>query len=331
MVFRGFGKTRAPEFPEGLVWLNSDPMTMKSLKGKPVLIDFWTYSCVNCLRTLPYLKRWHKTYAKLGLTVIGVHSPEFDFEKEEENVRRAIGDLGVEYPVVLDPDFAMWNLYANRVWPHVFLVDALGSIVFDHQGEGGAAQTEAAIQNMLRAAGVAKLPAIAPDSTGVGGVCYRTTSETYLGYLRGHIGNAHDKLPDTEEAFDDAAEHADDVPYLHGHWRIAPEFIEHTRTLAVATEYLQMSYSAFETNLVIGALDDREAIVDVTIDGAPIPASMAGADVVIDEAGKTHIHVTNHRMYSIIRADHYHRATLKLGVRSAGLKMYAFTFGGCKV
>lgn len=330
MAFRGFGKTRAPEFPEHLVWLNSDALTMKSLRGKPVLIDFWTYSCVNCLRTLSHIKRWHKTYAELGLTVIGVHSPEFDFEKQEANVRRAIDDLGIEYPVVLDPDFAIWNLYANRVWPHVFLVDSLGAVVYDHQGEGGAVQTELAIQDALRVTGATKLPAIAPDNVGGESVCYRATPETYLGYLRGHIGNAHEKLPDTEESFDDVAGHADDVSFLHGHWRIAPEFVEHTRTLAVATEYLRMSYSAFETNLVMGALDDREAIVDVTIDGQPIPASMSGADVVVDDAGNTHIHVTNHRMYNIVRADHYHRATLRLGVKTAGLKMYAFTFGGCK-
>lgn len=330
MGFRGFGKTRAPEFPEGLAWFNSDPLTMKSLNGKPVLVDFWTYSCVNCLRTLPHIKRWHKTYEKLGLTVIGVHSPEFDFEKQKENVQRAISELGVEYPVVLDPDFAIWNRYANRVWPHVFLIDALGNIIYDHQGEGGAAQAEVAIQEALRTTGVIKLPAIAPDGVSGGGACHRTTPEIYLGYLRGHIGNAHDKLPDTEEAFDAAPDRADDVPYLHGHWRITPEYVEHTRTLAIATEYLRMSYAAFETNLVMGALDDRESVINVTIDEKPIPASMAGDDVVIDDVGNTHIHVTNHRLYNIVRADHYHRATLKLGVKTAGIKMYAFTFGGCK-
>ncbi len=330
MAFRGFGKTRAPEFPEGLVWLNSDPLTMKELRGKPVLIDFWTYSCVNCLRTLPHIKRLYKTYAKLGVTVIGVHAPEFDFEKLEANVQRAIDDLGVTYPVVLDPDFRIWNAYANRVWPHVFVIDSLGVIVHDHQGEGGAVETEAAIQDALRAAGVTKLPAIAPESGGASGVCYRTTPEIYLGYLRGHIGNAHEKLPDTEEAFDDIASHSDDVPYVHGHWRIAPEFVEHTRTTPVATEYVTLKYSAFETNVVMGALDDREAVVDVLLDGHPVPASMVGSDVVIDASGNTHIHVTNHRMYNVIRADQYHRATLKLGVKTAGLKMYAFTFGGCK-
>jgi len=246
-------------------------------------------------------------------------------------VRRAVHELGIEYPVVLDSNFAVWDTYANRVWPHAFLVDALGTIAYDHQGEGGAVDIETAIQSALRAAGVMNLPPVSPDAAHGSGVCHRTTPEIYLGYLRGHIGNAHEKLPDTEEAFDDIEHRADDVPYLHGHWRIAPEYIEHTRTLPVATEFLQMSYAAFEVNLVMGALDDREAIVRVTIDGKPIPASMAGEDVVIDDSGDTHIHVTYHRMYRIVRADHYHRANMKLSVQNAGLRAFAFTFGGCKL
>lgn len=329
-MFRPFAKTRAPEFPANLIWLNSDALTMKSLHGKPVLIDFWTYSCVNCLRTLPHVKNLYSTYKKLGLTVIGVHSPEFEFEKDEKNVRNAVEQFGVDYPVVLDNDFSIWNAFANRVWPHVFLIDARGTIVFDHAGEGGGAEIEAAIQKTLLEIGVTKFPIIHPEGIVGGGVCYRTTPETYLGYLRGQIGNAHDKLPDSEEVFDDVATHSEGVPYLHGHWRQTAEFVEHTRSLSVATEYLSLKYSAFETNVVMGALDDREAVADVTIDGKPIPATMAGSDVVIDDDGKTHIHVTSHRLYSIIRADHYHNATLKISVRSAGLRMYAFTFGGCK-
>ncbi len=329
-MFRSFAKTRVPEFPPKLSWLNSGPLTMKSLKGKPVLIDFWTYSCVNCLRTLPHVKRWHDRYTKLGLTVIGVHSPEFEFEKDEKNVRGAMERFGVEYPVVLDNDFAIWKQFANRVWPHVFLIDAHGAIVFDHAGEGGTAEIEKEIQKTLSEIGVTKFPVIPPDGVFGGGVCHRTTPETYLGYLRGAIGNAHDTLPDSEVAFDDAGGHEEGMPYLHGHWQQTSEYVEHTRSLSVATEYLSLKYSAFEVNLVMGALDDREAIVDVTIDGKPVPPTMAGADVVIDNDGKTHIHVVGHRMYSIIRGDHYHNATLRISVRSAGLRMYAFTFGGCK-
>lgn len=160
-------------------------------------------------------------------------------------------------------------------------------------------------------------------------MCYQPTPETYLGYLRGHIANAGDALPETEESFTDLGKHENDMPYLHGHWRISGEYIEHTRSLAAATEYLALKYHAFAVNLVLGALDDREAIIDVTLDGKPVPASMVGKDLVIDHQGNTHLHVTSHRMYSIIDADHYHDAAIKLSVKSAGVKCYAFTFGGC--
>lgn len=329
-MFRAFAKTRAPEFPKSLCWLNSEPLTMKQLRGKPVLIDFWTYSCVNCVRTIPTIKNLYKMYTSFGLTVIGVHSPEFDFEKDEANVRTAISEHGIEYPVILDNDFKIWNLFANRVWPHVFLIDRKGTIVFDHAGEGGAGAIAAAIQSALADAGATHMPIVAPDRTVERGVCHRTTPETYLGYLRGALGNAHDILPDSDAAFDDDADHEDDTPYLHGHWRQSSEYIEHTRSLPSATEFLRIQYSAFDVNLVMGALDNREAVIDVTLDGKPIPATMAGTDIVIDESGKTHIHLTNHRMYSIVRGDHYHSATLKLNLKTAGVRMYAFTFGGCR-
>ncbi len=330
MRLRGFGKTRAPEFPPNLSWLNSEPLTMKSLRGKPVLIDIWTYSCVNCLRTLPHIKRWHEEYGKRGLTVIGVHSPEFAFEKERANVEKAIEAYDVAYPVVIDNDFAVWNAYANRYWPHVFLIDAAGSIIYDHVGEGGVTETELAIQGALKAIGVEDLPAIPPDGTEGAGKCYRTTPEIYLGYLRGHIGNAHDKLPDTEEAYDDAVEHVEAVPYLHGHWQIGAEHVEHTRALAAATEYLSLMYSAFGVNVVMGSTDGKEKTLTITIDGKPVPETMAGADCVVDDHGVTHVHVQEHRMYTIVNADHYHSGTLRIAVKESGIQLFALTFGGCK-
>lgn len=326
-----FGKIHAPALPDGLVWLNSAPLSMDKLRGKPVLIDFWTYSCVNCLRTIPHVQEWHEKYQNAGLTVIGVHSPEFEFEKDETNVRRAIEELGITYPVVLDSDFMIWNLYANKYWPHAFLVDHRGVVVYDHAGEGAVTETEHAIASALQAAGAKKLPAIVAQTSKHDDVCYRPTPECYLGYLRGHIGNAGDVLPETEEPFTDLGTHEDDVPYLHGHWRISGEYIEHTRSLAAATEYLALKYHAFSVNLVLGALDDREAIVDVALDGKPVPPSMVGKDLVVDRQGNTHLHITTHRMYEIIDADHYHDAALKLSVKNAGVRCYAFTFGGCRM
>jgi len=324
-------KKSAPEFPDGLPWINSGARTMAALRGKPVLVDFWTYSCVNCVRSVPYVQEWYEKYKKAGLTVIGIHSPEFDFEKDEKNVTRAISALGITYPVVLDSEFKMWELYSNKYWPHIFLIDHHGVVIYDHAGEGAASETEHAIVSALQEAGATKLPPIvAEHALRHDGACYRPTPELYLGYLRGSIGNASDVLPETEEAFTDSGKHEGDVPYLHGHWRISGEYIEHTRSLPVASEYLALKYHAFSVNLVLGALDDREVIIDVTLDGAPIPASMAGKDIVIDDSGNTHLHVTMHRMYNIIDADHYHDAALKLFVKNAGVKCYVFTFGGCK-
>ncbi len=328
MLLHRFTKIHAPEFPTGMEWLGGAPLTMQHLRGKPVLIDFWTFSCVNCLRTQPHLTSWHEKYAKLGLQIIGVHTPEFAFEKDVTNVKKAIAQLGVPYPVVLDNDYAIWNLYANRWWPRKFLIDKNGTIVYDHVGEGGYGETEMAIQKALMDAGVKKLPRIDADTSGDGGVCYKTTAETYLGYLRGKIGNAEAFLPDAEEAFTDRGMHDDDAVYLHGHWRLAGEFVEHTRRVATASEYLLLTYSAFGVNLVMETADGKAATIDVELDGLPIAPDMAGEDVTFVK-GRAIVTVKEARMYRLVKADVYHRGALKLSTGSSGLRMYAFTFDGC--
>lgn len=140
---------RAPELTGISAWINSTPLTMESLRGKVVLIDFWTYSCINCIRTQPYLNAWHEKYADDGLVIIGVHAPEFAFEKVENNVREASQKAGIKYPIALDNDFATWNAYANRYWPAKYLVDQNGNIVYKHFGEGEYAETEEKIQSLL--------------------------------------------------------------------------------------------------------------------------------------------------------------------------------------
>ncbi len=322
-------KVRAPEFPKGLTWLNSKPLKLSDLRGKVVLIDFWTFSCVNCQRTLPHVKRWYKTYKDKGLVIIGVHSPEFAFEKEELNVKAAMAEAGIEYPVVLDPKFAVWNLYANKYWPQKYLVNSTGYIVYDHAGEGAYAQTELEIQKALTEIGVKDLPAIGPDDSISGSVCYRTTPETYLGYLRGHIGNMGDVLPDMEEAFTDKGAHKDDVPYLHGHFKIAAEYVEHSRATALPNEYLALKYSAFSVNLVFGTADGKTATIEVELDGKPLPEDMKGEDVRIKKDGRAELIVKDGRMYKIVNAKVYHRGTLKLKMVSGQPRMFAFTFGGC--
>ncbi len=198
---RAAGAVRAPRFPANIgPWLNSPPLA--GWRGAVTLVDFWTYSCINCLRTLPALRAWHAIYAPVGLTSIGIHTPEFPFEHEPDNVARALRELGVAYPVVLDNEQAFWGAFANRAWPHRYLIDREGRIVHDHAGEGGEAATERAIRAALAADGRA-LPApvyLAPDGEPLtaalavddapGAVCLPGSPELFAGYYRGVSGNA---------------------------------------------------------------------------------------------------------------------------------------------
>ena len=144
------GPVHAPEFPPNVTWLQGGPLKMADLRGRPVLIDFWDYTCLNCLRTLPYVKEWHRRYSSLGLQVVGVHAPEFSFAREHNNVVKAVREQGIEYPVVLDNEYAIWQAYANRYWPAKYLVDAQGYIRGYHHGEGAYRETEEALQALLR-------------------------------------------------------------------------------------------------------------------------------------------------------------------------------------
>src|SRR3989338_3704157 len=150
MFLHRLGRIRTPELPKGLIWLNSKPLTMAGLQGKVVLVDFWTYSCVNCIRTQSHLNEWHEKYADQGLVIIGVHTPEFEFEKEYENVKAAVEKYGLKYTVVQDNDYATWRAYKNRYWPHKYLIDIDGFIRYDHIGEGAYAETERVIQELLK-------------------------------------------------------------------------------------------------------------------------------------------------------------------------------------
>lgn len=329
MFLHRFTKIKAPEFPSRLTWLQGDSLTLKKLQGQVVLIDFWTFSCVNCLRTQPALNRWHKLYADQGFVIIGVHTPEFAFEKLEKNVDRAVADLGIKYPVVLDPDYKIWHLYANQYWPRKFLIDKHGYIVYDHIGEGGYQETELAIQKALKETGVRDLPIVPPDTSGDGGRCYKTTPETYLGFLRGHLGNPQAYLPDMEEVFADEKHHKDDLPYLFGHWTATAEYVEHSRKLPVANEYLLLKYSAFSVNLVMGTNNGRTAVVEVELDGLPLPKDLAGDDVRLGRDGRATVTLKEHRMYKLVNAKMYHKGTLKLKTASGNVQMFAFTFQGC--
>ena len=185
------GKVRAPEI--GRVWLNSNPLSFRQLRGRAVLVDFWDYTCVNCIRTLPYVQAWHERYRDKGLTVIGVHTPEFTFAQYESNVERGIREFGLTYPIVIDSDREIWKAFANRYWPTKYLLDKDGYLRFGHFGEGGYGECEQVIQELLREIDPRLvLPALMEpvrEEDHVGAVCYRASGELYLGHRRGRIGN----------------------------------------------------------------------------------------------------------------------------------------------
>lgn len=324
------GRVHAPEFPQSVAWIQGGPQAMRNLRGKVVLIDFWTYSCVNCIRTLPHLKRWQESYEKDGLMVIGVHTPEFAFEKNADNVKNALERFGITYPIVQDNDYEIWKLYANRVWPRKFLVNAEGVIVYDHAGEGAYAATELAIQEELRKCGAKDLPAIGPDASMGGRVCYRTTNETYFGFLRGKIENACDVLPGEELACtDDVTIQNEGAVTLHGHWKVHPEFVEHARTVSGTGEYIRLQYRAYAVNIVLESPEGRSAKLEVLQNGIPIAPEMRGEDIEVDERNRTWVTVDEPRMYSIVQSKTYHHGSLRLGVSHEGVRAYATTFGNC--
>jgi cytochrome c biogenesis protein CcdA/thiol-disulfide isomerase/thioredoxin len=294
------GRARAPDFRDVTLWLNTpheQPLSLAALRGRVVLIDFWTYSCINCLRTLPHLKAWDAAYRKAGLTIVGVHSPEFAFERVPDNVRAAVKRLGVGYPVALDNDFATWRAYSNDYWPADYLIDKSGRIRDEHYGEGAYAETESAIRRLLGEKVAAARTAV-PDHTPTD----ITTRETYLGYAR--IEN----LTNPTIAFDATGEYAfparlgrDQVAFS-GRWTIAP-----SRAVAGKNARLRLAFQANDVFLVLSGTGRVNALVD----GAPVRT------ITISDTP---------RLYTIARYPRLTQGLLELRF-SPGVAGYAFTFG----
>jgi thiol-disulfide isomerase/thioredoxin len=326
------GTVRAPEL--GPEWVNSEPLTLKALRGRVVLVDFWDYTCVNCVRTLPYVTEWHRRYGSKGLTVIGVHTPEFVFGRSRELIEEAVARFGIEYPVVMDNDYAIWQSFSNRCWPAKYLIDTEGYLRFFHFGEGEYEQSERAIQTLLRERdGSVELPEpMAPvrDTDRLGAACYRTTPELYLGARRGQIGNeggfrnpgqpnpADYSLPQKVEA---------EKAYLGGSWISAEEHVrsagsgEHPSSLLVY-------YAAKEVNLVMASLEGEQA-VELLHDGKPLGREDAGEDVRFDESNRSVVSVSDPRMYRLVCNREFGQRLLQLVSRRPGLLAFAYTFVTC--
>jgi thiol-disulfide isomerase/thioredoxin len=320
-------RIHAPEI--GQHWINSPPLSIHGLRGKVILIDFWDFTCVNCIRTLPYVREWHQRYRDKGLVVIGIHAPEFGFARTAENVAQGIAEFQIEYPVLLDSDYQAWRAFANRYWPAKYLIDPEGYIRYFHAGEGAYHETESAIQALLREADPAvELPPLmdavrAMDDPGTLQVCERPTPELYLGHQRGHVANASgfavDRIADYH--FGDAP--AKDAPELSGQWMSAAQFAE-----VAGDAQLRLHYSAAEVNLVM-ACECPAGRLDIRDDGKPVDHQSRGADVREDPDGTTYVEITRPKMYSLIQRDRFLSRVLDLSSASRGLQLYAFTFVSC--
>ncbi len=326
-------KVPAPELKGGQ-WLNSPPITDEDLRGKPYLVDFWDYTCVNCISTLPYVKGWHERYESHGLRVIGVHAPEFSFARQASAVLDAIESFDIKYPVVLDNDYVIWKAFSNQYWPAKYLVDAQGNIRYYHFGEGGYHETESMLQRLIREAQPeAVLPEIMEpvrEDDRPGAVCYAATHELYLGYSRARLGNPHGSRPDEPSTYRDLGLHAEGYIYLDGTWVVSGEFASY-HNMSAAPGKVAIKYTAKDVNLVMNPLQAGPARVSLLQDGVPLEQRNWGADVKPDEKGNPVIAVEGPRMYRLVRNWDFGSHELTLATESHGLAMYAFTFGSCTV
>ena len=311
----------APGFEGGGAWINSDPLTIESLRGKVVVVDFWTYSCINCVRTFPYVRGWADKYRDAGLVVVGVHTPEFAFEKDEGNVRDAVRRFRLPYPVVLDNDFAIWRAYSNRYWPAHYFIDARGRIRHVHFGEGEYAQSERIIRQLLREAGRdpgADMDAMAGAGAEMAGGGQVGSPETYLGYGRARgLTSPETQLADGVQTYSIPSLRLNEWG-LSGAWTIRSEHAE-----APAGGKLAFRFKARDLHLVMGSAQGRPVRFRVTIDGRA-PGRDAGEDIDASGAGT----IDGQRLYQLLRTSTGAGEHLfEIEFLDPGAQAFAFTFG----
>ncbi len=310
-------------------WINANPELVDHLKGKVVVVDFWEYTCVNCIRTFPYIKEWNRRYADKGLLILGVHTPEFEFGKKRENVEQAVKKFELTYPIVLDNDYAIWTIFGNRYWPAKYIFDKNGILRYQHFGEGNYGETEAVIQKLLRELDPSLQfpPLMEPvrEEDKPGAVCYRPTPETYLGYERGKIGNSEGYKEKKEVTYSDPSTYRDDTYYLTGRWYNGPESVRLAGQNGEAGSII-ISYEAAESNLVIHPEAESGFKVYVEQDGKPVSSGSRGQDTKVDGDGRTYLFVDAPRMYNVVKNEKFGRHLLKLSSNSNSLGAYAFTF-----
>ncbi|WP_109484103.1 cytochrome c biogenesis protein DipZ [Paraburkholderia sp. C35] len=317
---------RLPSLDGAQGWINSAPLTSDALRGKVTVVNFWTYSCINCLRTLPYLKTWSDRYHNDGLMVVGVHTPEFAFEHDPSNVKRAVSDLGVRYPVAIDNDYRIWQAFGNQYWPAFYIVDAQGRIRYHHFGEGGYAEAEKVIQQLLAESGHAMQTRDMPPIQGAGAQAAADNAdigsgETYVGYQQARgFASPEDLRPDNVAAYTVPSKLPLNSWALGGKWIVGGE----AAVLDDAHGRIAYRFHARDLHLVLGpGVDGKPVHFRVTIDGAP-PGDAHGADVAADGSGV----VTSARLYQLVRqTDAVRDRTFTIEFLDPGVQAFSFTFG----
>ncbi len=322
-----WAKTRPELYPlaRATAWLNSPPLTAADLRGKVVLIDFWTYTCINWRRSLPYVRAWAKKYKDQGLVVIGVHAPEFSFEKETENVRWAVKDMRIAYPVAIDNDHAVWHGFNNQYWPALYFADAQGKIRHHVFGEGQYEESEIVIQRLLAEAGVSGIPneLVSVDARGAEAAADWSelkSGETYVGYERTEsFASAGGATPDKRRVYIAPAR------LRHNHWALSGDWTMGREALALnqANGRILYRFHARDLHLVMGPAGKTPIRFRVLIDGQP-PGAAHGVDV--DDQGNGT--VTEPRMYQLIRQPKpIVDRQFEIEFLDSGVEAFSFTFG----
>lgn len=306
----------------GSEWLNTpQPLTPEEMNGRVILVDFFTYSCANCLRTIPHLRQWWERYKNLHFLIIGVHTPEFDFEKDRVKVATALKDLHVDWPVVLDNDFINWHNFANHYWPAKYLFDQNGYLFYEHYGEGKYTETEQKIQELLRKDfGEKGLPPIKAAAEETGGFCTIPSPELYCGYIRGRLANRAGYHEDHLGFYDiDENDLPMDQIALKGNFDARGEYVE-----SFDGSSLLVNFRGTEVNLVMEPSFGDLAAIGLEFNGQPVQKEIAGADV-----DQSDVIVSESRLYNLLTSNQPITGILKIKAKKSNFRAYAFTFSGC--
>ncbi|HXZ33014.1 MAG TPA: cytochrome c biogenesis protein DipZ [Terriglobales bacterium] len=314
-----------PDLSGAVAWLNSPPLSTKSLRGKVVLIDFWTYSCINCLRALPYVEGWATKYKDAGLVVIGVHTPEFAFEKERSNVEKAVRDLKVTYPVAIDSDYRIWQAFNNEYWPAHYFIDGKGRIRYHHFGEGEYDESERVIQELLKENGAQLSSSSIVIVSGTGAEAAPGgdvgSPETYIGYRRAeHFASTERIARDSRYTYTPQPRLSLNQWALGGNWKVGEE----SAVLQTTPGKIVFRFHARDLHLVLGTTKDGKPVrFAVKLDGTP-PGDDHGADTDGNGSGT----VQGHRLYQLIRQKGpVEDRTFEIEFLDPGVQAFAFTFG----